>query len=150
MLAYATKIPSAVTDLGDPRDSPLVHFLPSLQDRCKAKYFTLFIILRKTILRTKINIANLCFFTQLSNLHSLHSVDYACVVHQKHHRLDESVGFFSLMQVCLQFASSLLASSRLLKAVFHWAEFCARSDIFRAIGKVELLSTLLLHNFGGK
>ena len=38
-----------------------------------------------------------------------------------------------------------------VKAIFHWAEFCARGDIFHATEdeKVELLSTLLLQNFGG-
>ena len=41
--------------------------------------------------------------------------------------------------------------SATLKAVFHQAGFCARSDIFRATDlKVELLSTLLLHNFSEK
>ena len=38
----------------------------------------------------------------------------------------------------------------LIKAVFHYVEFCARSDIFRASENVKLLSTLLLHNFGEK
>ena len=37
-----------------------------------------------------------------------------------------------------------------LKVVFHQAGFCARSDIFRATEKVELLSALLPHNFGEK
>ena len=54
------------------------------------------------------------------------------------------------MNLVLRALISFRLQNCIIKAVFHYAEFCARSDLFRVTGKVELLSTLLPHNFGGK